>query len=100
MLIYPFPRDMVPLYLRSGEISKAADLLSELLEEDPHDLRLLDLSVDVFLERGMPDKAIASLEEILKQKPNRVPALRRLVQVFEWNVMPVRHSIHGKDFKY
>ncbi|MFW5499363.1 MULTISPECIES: tetratricopeptide repeat protein [unclassified Maridesulfovibrio] len=93
VLIYPFPRDMVPLYLRSGEISKAADLLSELLEEDPHDLRLLTLGTDVFLERGMPDKAIASLEEILKQKPRRVPALRKLVQVFEWNVMP-REALH------
>ncbi|GKT30456.1 tetratricopeptide repeat protein, partial [Aduncisulcus paluster] len=71
---------MVSLYLRSGEISKAADLLSELLEEDPHDLRLLTLGADVFLERGMPDKAIASLEEILKLKPRRIPALRKLVQ--------------------
>ncbi|WP_320174882.1 tetratricopeptide repeat protein [Maridesulfovibrio sp.] len=93
VLIYPFPRDMVPLYLRSGEISKAADLLNELLEEDPHDLRLLRLGVDVFLERGMPDKAIASLEEILKQKPRRISELRKLVQVFEWNVMP-REALH------
>ncbi|GKT28383.1 tetratricopeptide repeat protein, partial [Aduncisulcus paluster] len=89
----PFPRDMVSLYLRSGEISKAADLLSELLEEDPHDLRLLTLGADVFLERGMPDKAIASLEEILKLKPRRIPELRKLVQVFEWNVMP-REALH------
>ncbi len=84
---------MVPLYLRSGEISKAADLLSELLEEDPYDLRLLDIAADVYLKRGMPDKAIASLEEILKQKPNRIPELRKLVQVYEWNVMP-REALH------
>ncbi|NDV22097.1 tetratricopeptide repeat protein [Desulfovibrio sp. JC022] len=93
VLIYPFPRDMVPLYLKSGEISKAADLLSELLEEDPYDLRLLTLGADVYLKRGMPDKAIASLEEILKQKPQRIPELRKLVQVYEWNVMP-REALH------
>lgn len=88
VLIYPFPRDLVPLYLRSGEISKAADILSELLEEDPHDLRLLALGADVYLKRGLPDRAIASLEEIIKQKPQRIPTLRKLAQVYEWNVMP------------
>ncbi|TIH12910.1 hypothetical protein D0S45_16420 [Marinifilum sp. JC120] len=93
VLIYPFPRDMVPLYLKSGEISKAADLLNELLEEDPYDLRLLTIGADVYLKRGMPDKAIASLEEILKQKPQRIPELRKLVQVYEWNVMP-REALH------
>ncbi|NDV26820.1 tetratricopeptide repeat protein [Desulfovibrio sp. JC010] len=93
VLIYPFPRDMVPLYLRSGEVSKAANLLSELLEEDPYDLRLLNLGVDVFLKMGMPDKAITSLEEILKQKPDRIPERRKLAQVYEWNVMP-REAMH------
>ncbi len=84
---------MVALYLRGGEISKASDLLTELLEEDPHDLRLLDLGVDIFLKRGMPDNAIVSLEKILKQKPGRIPELRKLAQVYEWNVMP-REALH------
>ncbi|WP_415714489.1 tetratricopeptide repeat protein [Maridesulfovibrio sp.] len=93
VLIYPFPRDMVPLYLKSDEVSKAADLLDELLQEDPFDLRLLSLGADVYLKRGMPEKAIACIEEILKQKPARIPELRKLVQVYEWNVMP-REALH------
>ncbi|WP_419783981.1 tetratricopeptide repeat protein [Maridesulfovibrio sp.] len=93
ILIYPFPRDMVRLYLRSGEIAKASDILTELLAEDPYDLRLLNIGVDVFLKRGMPDKAISSLEEILKQKPDRIAERRKLAQVYEWNVMP-REALH------
>lgn len=93
VLIYPFPRDMVPLYLKSGKISKAADLINELLEDDPYDLRLLTIGADVYLKRGLPDKAIASIEEILKQKPHRIPELKKLVQIYEWNIMP-REALH------
>ena len=96
VLIYPFPRDMVRLYLRSGEIDKASEILSELLEKNPYDIRLLNIGVDVFLQRGMPDKAIASLEEILKQRPDRIPERMKLAQVYEWNVMP-RKAMHTWD---
>ncbi len=79
---------MVALYLRSGAVAKSFDLLTEFLEEDPHDLSLLSTGVDVFLKCGMPDKAIACLEEILKQKPDRIPERRKLAQVYEWSVRP------------
>ncbi|WP_320005761.1 tetratricopeptide repeat protein [Maridesulfovibrio sp.] len=96
VLIYPFPRDMVRLYLRNDDVDKASEILSKLLEEDPYDLHLLNIGVDVFLKRGMPDKAIASLEEILKQKPDRIPERMKLAQVYEWNVMP-RKALHTWD---
>ncbi len=87
-LIYPFPKDMVPLYLKNGEIAKATDIISALLDENPDDLQLLDLGADVYLLRGMPDKAIASLKRILDFEPDDVAILEKLVKCYEWNVMP------------
>ncbi|WP_031485139.1 tetratricopeptide repeat protein [Maridesulfovibrio frigidus] len=88
VLIYPFPRDMVPLYLKAGKIVKATDILTGLLEENPNDLELLSLAADIYLVRGLPDKAIASLNKSLDLKPNDVDALEKLVKFYEWNVMP------------
>ncbi|WP_432736738.1 tetratricopeptide repeat protein [Maridesulfovibrio sp. FT414] len=88
VLIYPFPRDMVELYLEGGEVSKATDLIDQLLEEDPDDLELLTVASDVYLVRGLPDKAIASLNRVLEHKPRDRAVLEKLVQVYEWNVMP------------
>lgn len=88
VLIYPFPRDMVPLYLKSGKIAKATDLITELLKENPDDLELLTISSDVYLTRGLPESAIESLKTVLKHKPEDKEALDKLVQVYEWNVMP------------
>ncbi len=88
VLIYPFPRDMVPLYLKAGKIAKATDILTVLLEENPDDLELLSIAADVFLVRGLPDKAIASLNRSLELKPDDVDALEKLVKFYEWNVMP------------
>lgn len=88
VVIYPFPRDMVKLYLEGGELAKASDLLDQLLAENPDDLGLLTLASDVFLVRGQPDKSIASLKKVLEQKPNDKTALEKLVRVYEWNVMP------------
>lgn len=93
VLIYPFPRDMVPLYLKSGKIIKASDLITELLEKDPYDLELLSISSDVFLVRGLPDQAIESLNNVLKLDPEDKEALEKLVQVYEWNVMP-QQALH------
>ncbi|SDK82364.1 Tetratricopeptide repeat-containing protein [Maridesulfovibrio ferrireducens] len=93
VLIYPFPRDMVPLYLKSGEIAKASDLISTLLDENPDDLQLLTIGADVYLVRGLPDKAIASLNRVLEFKPEDLAVLEKLVQFYEWNVMP-REALH------
>ncbi|WP_027722073.1 tetratricopeptide repeat protein [Maridesulfovibrio zosterae] len=88
VLIYPFPRDMVPLYLKNGDIQKASEILTRLLEEDPDDLELLSLGADVYTYRGLPRKAIASLERLLKHKPDNKEALDKLVLLYEWDVMP------------
>lgn len=87
-LIYPFPRDMIPLYLKNGDIEKATGLISTLLEEKPDDLQLLDLSSDVYLLRGMPGKAIASLKRILEVKPEDLNILDKLVKCYEWDILP------------
>ncbi|WP_155862264.1 tetratricopeptide repeat protein [Maridesulfovibrio hydrothermalis] len=84
---------MVPLYLKSGKIAKASDLITKLLEEDPDDLELLTISADVYLVRGLPDKAIASLESVLKHNPEDKNALDKLALIYEWNVMP-REAMH------
>ncbi|SMF09170.1 tetratricopeptide repeat protein [Desulfovibrio gilichinskyi] len=88
-LIYPFPKDMVPLYLKNGDIAKATDIISTLLDENPDDLQLLDLGADVYLLRGMPEKAIASLKRILDFEPEDISILEKLVKCYEWNVMPL-----------
>ena len=88
VLIYPFPRDMVPLYLKDGDIRKASEILTRLLEEDPDDLELLSLGADVYTYQGLPLKAIASLKRLLKHKPGNKEALDKLVQLYEWDVMP------------
>lgn len=79
---------MVELYLESGEIAKASDLIDRLLAEDPDDLGLLAVASDVYLTRGLPDKSIDSLKRVLKQRPDDKEVLAKLVRVYEWNVMP------------
>lgn len=86
--VFPFKRNMVFLYIESGEVKQATSVLKELLAENPDDFRILMAGATLAIYEGDPDNAIKMIRHALKQKPRNLRALHRLAQYMEWNVRP------------
>lgn len=86
--VFPFKRNMVFLYIESGEVSRANSVLHELLEKNPNDFRILMAGAKLAMYEGYPRRAIDMTRHALKQKPRNMRALRLLALYLEWNVRP------------
>ncbi|WP_243543923.1 tetratricopeptide repeat protein [Pseudodesulfovibrio tunisiensis] len=90
LLAFPFRRDLIQLYLDSGDITTAASVMEEVLHDDPDNYALLLQAAKINFMLGRPDQAITALEKALRQKPHNLNALRTLAQYREWNVQPMQ----------
>ncbi|GFM35328.1 tetratricopeptide repeat protein [Desulfovibrio psychrotolerans] len=88
LLIYPSQRDMAQLYLDSGSIQRAWDILEKVLPERTDDYALHITASEIYHLLGRPERAIDMLIRARELKPRNVAMLTRLARYLEWDMRP------------
>ncbi|MDD4953232.1 MAG: tetratricopeptide repeat protein, partial [Desulfovibrionaceae bacterium] len=90
VLIFPYEREMVDIYVQGGDLARARAQLEEILSKKSPGFELLVTAAGLYQLAGEPDRAIEFLGLGLGKKPNNLKALNLMARYLEWNVQPLR----------
>ena len=76
------------LLIAQGKRERAADLVAQVLKENPHDNDALIVRASLALSRQDAPSAIADLRAVLRDQPTSVPVLREIANVHVLNGEP------------
>ncbi|MBN2139506.1 MAG: hypothetical protein JW718_00750 [Desulfovibrionaceae bacterium] len=90
VLIFPYEREMVDIYVQGGDLHRAQAQLEEILAHKSPGFELLVTAAGLYQLAGEPDRSIEFLGRALEKKPNNLKALNLMAGYLEWNVQPLR----------